>query len=70
MVFTLRGNWQNRAIADIKEGPLELVHKSVSDIRWASACSLLDLGHSKLSITQIDNSVAHEITALEVVADC
>ena len=76
---------KNRATADIKEGLsglaknhtvealgviVELMHDSMSDnVRLAAACSLLDRGYGKPSITQIDNSVAHEITAFEVVAD-
>ena len=77
---------KNRATADIKEGLsglaknhtvealgviVELMHDSMSDnVRLAAACSLLDRGYGKPSITQIDNSVAHKITAFEVVADC
>jgi hypothetical protein len=76
---------KNRATADITEGLsglaknrtmealgviVELMHKSMSDnVRLAAACSLLDRGYGKPSITQIDNSVAHEITAFEVVAE-
>ena len=76
---------KNRATADIKEGLsglaknhtvealgviVELMHNSMSDnVRLAAACSLLDRGYGKPSITQIDNSVAREITAFEVVAD-
>jgi len=76
---------KNRATTDIKEGlsglakihtvealgVVELMHNSMSDnVRLAAACSLLDRGYGKPSITQIDDSVAHEITAFEVVADC
>jgi hypothetical protein len=76
---------KNRATADIKEGLsglaknhtmetlgviVELMHKSMSDnVRLAAACSLLDRGYGKPSITQIDNSVAREITSFEVVAE-
>ena len=50
---------------------VELLHNSMSDnVKLAPACSLLDRGYGKPSITQIDKSVAHEITAFEVVADC
>jgi hypothetical protein len=50
---------------------VELMHKSMSDNgRLEAACSLLDRGYGKPSITQIDDSVAHKITALEVVAGC
>ena len=50
---------------------VELMHNSMSDnVRLAAACSLLNRGYGKPSITQIDDSVAHEITAFEVVADC
>jgi hypothetical protein len=76
---------KNRATADIKEGLsglaknntvealgviVELMNNSMSDnVRLAAACSLLDRGYGKPSITQNDNSVSHEITALEVVAE-
>jgi hypothetical protein len=77
---------RDRATADIKEGLsglaknhtvealgviVELMHNSMSDnVELTAACSLLDRGYGKPSITQIDNSVAHKITAFEVVADC
>jgi len=76
---------RNRATADIKEGPSELakthteaalevivdlMRNSLNDnVTLAAACYLLDRGYGKPSIAQVDNSVAHEITAFEVVAD-
>jgi hypothetical protein len=77
---------KNKATADIKEGLsglaknhivealgviVELMHNSMNDnVRLAAACSLLDRGYGKPSITQVDNSTGHVITAFEVVADC
>jgi hypothetical protein len=76
---------KNKATLGIKEGlsglaknhavealgvVVELMHTSMSDnVRLAAACSLLDRGYGKPSITQIDDSVAHESTAFEVVAE-
>ncbi|MDB9972480.1 hypothetical protein [Candidatus Njordibacter sp. Uisw_002] len=47
------------------------MHSSQSDSAWmAAATAILDWVYGKPSITQIDDSVAHEIKAFEVVADC
>ena len=37
--------------------------------RIAAATAILDRGYGKPSITQVDNSTGHVITAFEVVAD-
>jgi len=76
---------KNKATADIKEGLsglaknhtvealgviVELMRDSLNDnVRLAAACSLLDRGYGKPSMTQVDNSTGHVITAFEVVAD-
>ena len=76
---------RNRATADIKEGLselakahteaaletiVELMRDSLNDnVRLAAACSLLDRGYGKPSMTQVDNSTGHVITAFEVVTD-
>jgi hypothetical protein len=76
---------KNRATADIKEGLsglaknhtmealeviVELMRHSLNDnVRLAASCSLLDRGYGKPSMTQVDNSTSHVITAFEVVAD-
>ena len=76
---------RNRATAGIKEGLselakthtgaaletiVELMSQSLNDnVRLAAACSLLDRGYGKPSMTQVDNSTSHVITAFEVVAD-
>lgn len=47
----------------------ETYHSMSDNVRLAAACSLLDQGYGKPSITQIDDLVTHEIKAFEVVAD-
>tara|TARA_B110000977_G_C10739604_1_gene362491 strand:- start:17 stop:214 length:198 start_codon:yes stop_codon:yes gene_type:complete len=56
---------------DALDALVEVMHLSQSDSAWmAAATAILDWVYGKPSITQIDDSVAHEIKAFEVVADC
>ena len=75
----------NKATPELKLNLSELVRKHTNDAldtlvevmksgrsdsaRIAAATAILDRGYGKLSITQVDNSTGHVITAFEVVAD-
>ena len=49
---------------------VEVMHSSQSDsARIAAATAILDRGYGKPSMTQVDHSTGHVITAFEVVAD-
>jgi len=57
-------------LAVVSETDAVTIPEVAASIRLAAATAILDRGNGKPSITQIDDSVAHEIKAFEVVADC